>query len=390
MKILLQYTLSVPEGWIDVDHTQWESLPKRLPPPGAINNKRGWCHGLNIQGVTFSADHYHIQSIPGGVKITVWYDDPAYNPIGFRYARVWRFVPIAADPKLGGALNTRQSQVIFAEAGIMPTVSASAPLENTIFRDWSLFIPPSSNVMHGKEVSAELHAAHQQKQTIHGWREWTEGLPANELDKKGKIRTQREQGRYVRATGTRTYFARDTDRTTEIHVATHEDAFETTTASVIEETVTLSQETEQIGWVFTTPSGEPGSTQWPNGEYRCQLDVNTNAGSNELGLLLLGSANGHFARVNSGLTSDQQSILQDEAAFTGTGLKLATNTFAWSLGDSTNRFECLVAVRNPATHGGDRDTILDLNTSDSFADGPWSASTGIPIFMHSYRVRRVS
>jgi len=214
------------------------------------------------------------------------------------------------------------------------------------------------------------------------------GLSAEELDKNLKVKQQRAQGRFSLAEGTRTYFGRDTTRFSGAHSATREDAFETTTGTAADQSVSVNNGVDLLGWIFSTPSGEPSSANWPTGNYRCQLDVTVNGG-NDLGLLTLGGSDGHFARVNSGISADIETKTQTEAAFTGTGLKLATTgSVSWSAGDSGDRFECLVAVLNPDAHGSNT-TTLELNESDDFADGPWAAGNlSIPVAMHSYRKRR--
>jgi hypothetical protein len=123
-------------------------------------------------------------------------------------------------------------------------------------------------------------------------------------------------------------------------------------------------------YVFTTASGEPNFADWPNGEYRCQLNVNAVGADITFGMRAAGTANGHFARVDSALSSDLQTWTQDEALFSGSGLKLATHTIDPSAGSASDRYEVVVAGTRPASHGNQR-LDLDVNTTDSFVDGPW-------------------
>jgi len=290
----------------------------------------------------------------------------------------------------GGAINTRQTQRVFAEVDIMPRLSASAPLQNTTFEPWSGFVPPALDVIHGIGVADRLHEDHLAARSTHGWREWTEGLEASELDADGNIKTQRPQGRFTRATGTRTYFMQAAARASGVHVATDEVAFETTadSSSVSESTGSSSDE---LSFLFTTPSGEPDSGAWPTGTYRCSFDAATVGSDMEFGLLTLGGSAGHFGRVNIFLSSDLETKTQTQAAITATGITVVdTGSVSWTAGAISNRFECLVAQRNTAAHGGSQTVTLTCD-ADGFADGPWvaAAALSIPVAMDSYRKRRV-
>ena len=87
------------------------------------------------------------------------------------------------------------------------------------------------------------------------------------------------------------------------------------------------------------------------------------------------TSGGHFARVSSGLASELEIKNQVEPRFSGTGLKLATTgSVSWTAGAAGDRFECLVGGLD--SFGGT--FTLDLNTSDSFADGPWPAPAPPP------------
>jgi len=390
VKVFLQSTLDVPADWAEHDSTAWASLPKKAEPRGGetIDDVVGWCHGLNVQGVCFQADHYHVRDIPDGLRVTVWYDDPTLAP-KTRYARVWDILFSASDITLGGAINTRQSEIIYAESVKFAQLNASGPVENSVLREWSLFIPPTSNIMHGKEVDDSLHERHLVVRSIHGWREWTEGLDPSEIENE-KVKQQRSQGRFSPAKGTRTYFQRNADEDTDVHTAPHELALETSTTSVTEVQVSLVQEETKLGFVFTTLSVEPNTLAWPTGDYRCQLDCAT-AGTNIVyGLLQVNAgASGHFSRVNAGLTSDLETKTQSEGQFSGTGLKLATTgSVSWTSGAAADRFECAIAAKNTNTMHGTETLGLDVNTTDSFADGPWVVGVLGPVAAANYRFRR--
>ncbi len=388
MKILLQSTLLTPGDWVEHDHTQWASLPKKAEPRGGetIDDVSGWCHAVNVQGRCFQADHYHVAPLIDGLRMTAWNDDPVDFPPGERYARVVDFLFCAPDSSLGGAINTRQTQVVFAESGARARMSEAI---GTTFRDWTLFTPPAVDVMHGVRVSDQLHLDHRAVRSSRGWREWTEGLNTNELDEKGCIKQQRSQGRFSKPDGTRTFFMRTDARANGIHAASDEMQLESSSGSgsLSEATPSLQQE---LSFLFTTDTNQPNSAAWPTGVYRCQYDVNTIDADMEFGLIDTPGLEGHFGRVDSAIANDLETKFQTQGAISSTGLALVdTGSVSWSSGNANDRFEIATLQRNNATMGGPQSITIDIN-SDSFADGPWPAAGGaIPVLMHSYRTRRV-
>jgi hypothetical protein len=78
-----------------------------------------------------------------------------------------------------------------------------------------------------------------------------------------------------------------------------------------------------------------------------------------------------------------QRIAQDEAAFAGSGLKLATvNSPSWVTGLAdlqTYRFGVVIAAVRNAGHG-QQTLTLQLGELDDFADGPWQATEGASAF----------
>src|SRR3990172_8699838 len=115
------------------------------------------------------------------------------------------------------------------------------------------------------------------------------------------------------------------------------------------------------------------------------LGVNASTADADItfGLRTAGSAAGHFARVNSGLTSDLETTTQAEALFSGTGVKTATVSWDPSAGSSTDRFECLIAATRAASHGNqtlsiDVDNPSADATNGGIADGPWVGATDTP------------
>ncbi len=379
MRVLIQWTLATPQDWETVDSSDWLSLPKKRDPtsfPDTADRTKGWIHCINVQGVCFSADHYHIVDIAGGIRVTTWNDNPTHHPIGLRHARVWDILNLRPDPRFGGAINTKQRQVVYAEPGAL--AEFTQPLENTVFKNWLEFSPPNPNeVIHNVEIKTEIATAHRSIQSIHGWREWIDGLEADELNEAGSVKSQRGQGRFARAQGTRTYFARDIAQASGQHPsATDQLAFLTTTGVPATVSETTGPFASELSFLFTTPLGEPDSPAWPTGNYRCQLDCISVGVSIIYGLLALVGGGGHFARVRFDLPSppDFETKVQIEAAFNGTGLKLATTgSVPWSPGDASDRFECVVQQRN-FNFMASESVTLEVNESDDFADGPWPAA----------------
>lgn len=375
MRVLFQPTEQTPQDWQSVDSSAWSSLNDFT------------CHALCVQGVTFDgADHYSVEHVgDGSVRVVVWYDDPGDWPRGQRWARVMTLHPLAvdADPRMGGAINTNQAQTIYAEPGIKKILDAAyAGNPKVTVMSWGRFDDRRSNPMRGQWVSDPQHEAQQLKQSVHGWREWAEHLDASELDARGHLLDQRAQGRYEVPKGTRTYYHNATNLATGAHSADHENELGLTAAGA------SSEQSGNVGtggalvWAATTPSNEPNSSAWPTtGVYRYQLDVTAAGVDLNFGLLTLNGNTGHFARMNSGLTADQESFAQDESAFSGSGLHLATKTNpAWTSGNASDRFEALVAAQKVVGHGNQKMT-LQLGETDDFADGPWAAAAATRRFL---------
>lgn len=383
MKICYQPTLAVPSDWHEVDSQDWSKTAKKLQPSGTrseiIDDSQGWIHRVCIQGVEFVGDHHACEHLSDTkIKYTVWNDDPRDYPPGERFASVWTFETLAADSYLGGAINTRQSRVVYADQGgrLWKVMHANGIPENTTYLDWSLFPKPNEALTrHGIWVSDDLNRAHEKKYTKRSWREWNEGVDSSQIIQ-GRVRAQRPQGKYLIPDGTRTFFQTSTALTNGIHDAVDtadEFLLDTTAAASSGSSGTFSGGASGYAFIFTTASGEPNDAAWPSGNYRCQLDVPTVGADLTYGFLTQGSASGHFARVNSGLTSDLETWTQGESAFSGTGLKLATTgSITPSSGNASDRWELALAAQRPASHGNQ---TLDLTfDADAFADGPWTAA----------------
>jgi hypothetical protein len=383
VKVLYQWALKDPTQWQQIDVSQWASLPKRpIPKPGELGaktNQPGWIFNVCVQGITFAGyDHIAIEPIniglDEGVKVTAWNDDPDEFILGERNASVWTILPITSDPQLGMAINTRQSCIKYLEGNAYNQALANT-VQNTTVRPWDDFIPPPETItQHGIWIENTKMAEHlnHAPQSEWSWMHWNEHLPDSEceLDKNGRrvLKEQRKQGRYKQAEHTITYYQRDTNRAVGYQVYTNEDALELTTAGSATETATIGP-TLSAFWSFTTPANEPNSADWPNGTYRYQLNC-TAVGAD---IVYGGSPSifQDFGRVSADLTTRIQSTPAAQDSVSGTGLKLFTVSWDPSAGSASDCFSFVVSCTNNASMK-DEDITLTLNTTDSFADGPWT------------------
>lgn len=379
MRVCYQPTLAAPTDWFETDSREWHKIAKKGIPVGGetIDGAPGWIHRGCVQGVEFAGDHHAIEHLPNnGLRYYLWNDDPIDYPPGERFAEVWTFKTLAPDSRFNGALNTRQSRVIYADKGgrLWKVFVANGPVENTTLLDWSLFPKPNEAITrHGIMVSDKLNEEHGKRYVPQGWRTWTEGVPSDQVDDRGHVRQQRPQGKYLKPDGTLTYYQTSTllangihaalDSTNELELGTSVDASSDTSGN-------LGGGADGFLFIFTTGSNQPNNDAWPAGDYRCQLDIATIGAAITYGFLTRGSSVGHFARVNSGLTSDLESWAQSEGAFSGDGLRLATTgSITPTSGDLSDRWELALAGQRPTNHGNQSMTLTF--DSDAFADGPW-------------------
>jgi len=378
IKVMVQWAEETPQDWVEVDSSQWENLAKKSKPVRgeAVDNTDGWINAISVLGITFSShfENFAIEELSdGGVKLLAWHSGVEHA--GDLHAIVWTILPLAPDENLGGAMNTRQSRVVYAEGDTYTGFESLLPLDKTELRNWSLFREPAEEMIrYGFDVGQTSFDKHESMRSTVGWRDFSR-LPAEELDENGRVKIQRDLGRWNKAEGTITYIARSAARANGIHAVPQENALELTTTSVSSESVNPAGVNFDI-FIFSTPSNEPNSDDWPSGNYRYQIDVTAAGGGQTYGLLDFGSVNGHFARVNSGLTSDLETFQQAESAFSGTGLKLATTgTVDPSSGSAGDRWELLLSGNDPCE---DEATFtLQLNESDDFADGPWTVAAAV-------------
>lgn len=373
MRVLVQWSTSRPGDWEEVDSKDFHLLPSRPVPTGTerLDGERGWITALNVQGVTFEGcDHYAVEDLPNGAcRVYAWRDDQedATLPLG----HVWTFYPLSQDPDSGGGWNTRQFSDVY-----LPDESRSRwPTERqrTTFRPLHKFEPPPGPISrHGIWMPDGLNEAHLLAQTKRGWREWTEGLPSEQV-RDGKLIPQRPQGLYKRHIATQTFYQGNNAQAVGLWAASNELAYESSAQSS-SNTESIKKSGSELSHSWVTAAGVPGVGSWPTGDYRVQLDVATANAALSYGFLSgVGSHNGNLlARLPSTLDSWVDAQVQQESAFSGTGTKLATTgSMTPSGSDSTDRFGSTLAAANSDTKNN-YDLSLTFD-SDAWADGPWSA-----------------
>lgn len=385
MDVYYQMALAHPlEDWGYCQSHEFQNLPSRPLPDGTetINDAPGYVSAINIQGMIFSGyDHYSVVPIGDGeCRAVCWIDDDegreAY-PFEQWYAREWIFRPLQPNMELGGAYTPKHSQIVYANSTIKDYYAGIGPVENTTVRDWSDFIPPSSqSIRHGVWLSDELHGEHEVRRPMRRWEQWTSGLPDEEIVD-GMLRNQKLLGRWNPPDGTKTYILRDVAAVTSIHACiTEDDEVEATLATATAGTVVsgnLSGGGNGFLACWSTSTDEPDVGTWPTGDYRWVANIPTQGGDISYGLRSAGVSNGHFGRVNSALSSEVDTKDMVESLFTGSGPKTATTgSVTWSGTTQSDRFEALVAGTRAANHGN-QSVTFDVNTSSDIVDGPWVA-----------------
>jgi len=172
MKIYVQWTRLNPRGWAIYDSSVWGALPFKTAPGSleVLDDLPGWVHAVNVQGLIFSGDHYAIEDLPdGGIRFILWNDDQLDFGDTHKNAHVWTIGKLSPDARLGGAYNTKQTRILYAQRGFLDQFYKNMKLDNTEIRDWSEFISPTRGARHGIEVSDPLNATHFRLPSEHGF-----------------------------------------------------------------------------------------------------------------------------------------------------------------------------------------------------------------------------
>lgn len=375
MRVLVQWSKRAPDDWVEVDSAEWWRLPFRDEPSATdrIDERDGWVHAVCVQGLVFDGyDHYAVEDLGSGLaRVTCWNDDPDDWPAGSEWARVSTFRPYRQDPRFGGAVNTRISHRIFAGDDVIAAAqTAFSGVDRTIVRAWSAFVPPEEFSRNGIWVADDLHTIHRSARSTHGWREWPDGLQPADLDENGFVAVQRALGRYKVPDGTRTYYHTDIATAISGVAASFEGELNPSiSGGATTQEVFGITDTGGLGWASITPTTEPNSAAWPAGTYRHQIDCVLADAEVTYGLLTQGGASGGFLRYDSA-SAVLETLPQVEGAFSGTGLKMATTSAAWTAGTDTDRFGFAIAAVRATGHGS-KTMRVQVNEVDDFADGPW-------------------
>jgi hypothetical protein len=388
MKILVQWTTSDLRDWEEIDSSSWADLPFRPDPTGTpisagVNNQKGWINALNVQGVIFTNDHYSVEDIPdGGVRVTGWNDDPVLWGNERQRATVWEFLPLAPDPGMGGAINTRQKAKNYWASNI--AIESRIGFDNDHENRWEDFTPPARKfIRHGKWVSKEHHDLLTKHQTTRGWMEWASAGQ--------DVFNQRARGLYNKPKGTRTWFIQNLPGST-VHSADFASAGAESGILFVDSGVGTSATITfnnlfgggEATFVFgcITPTA-PGDNPWPAGDYRLQLRITTAGTDVDYGLTSAAGVSGHVAAVlpngtNHNANAGQFSTVSSLSALeSGTGLKLFVATTASSPSVQTDRrFAVVLGGWRPANHGN-QNFAYQVGDSDSFIDAPFAEEEGV-------------
>lgn len=185
MKILIQWTLSSPQDWVEIDEHAWSGLAKHPVPSGGevIDQQPGWIFDVCIQGWCLrGCDHIALEPFAGGVRVYRWFDDLADDETDYRHGQVIEFRPGWVDRTLtlsdGSTMRHQgpdQRLVQFAENmdAHRPFVAQECGGLPVEFRPWSEWVnPPDALVRHGIWLGDHLLHAHLATQQPALWREW--------------------------------------------------------------------------------------------------------------------------------------------------------------------------------------------------------------------------
>ncbi len=368
MRCYVQWTNSEAADWQEIDDAGWEALATKPEPVGgeSLDSDPGWVNAVCVQGVEFQGyDHYAVWHEGGSCWVAVWNDDPNDWIPWTLHGQVWRFGEVKQDRRIGMRWNTDQERVFYAERDF-PSRQILVNAGQAV-RPWSEFsVPPRALVKHGIQVeSMLLFGQHDEARRELSWHEEIPGgeppVPFQPLHQ------------------SRTYLfnAPDTsDSDCTPAAANNRKMDEAGQTSQGLASPNMMPEVDSLSHAFTTEAGDPNVVDWPaasgGDSYDASFDVSAAGADVTFGLLTISGSAGRFHRVNSSCTT-QENWSQGESAFSGTGVKVATNTsIDPSSGAAGDRFQCLFAARNNATMGGNQSFTI-LTNSSSFGMGPWVA-----------------
>lgn len=386
MRVDLQFVRPVARGFESFDSSDWRLLAKEAAPAPAAGRGRSlvglddrpqYAGLVNVQGVFASDDHVAIEHLSGGAcRLYLWRDDPEdWDPALFR-AQVWEFETPRPNPlQAGFGWDTRQKLTVYGGDAILKWYDrfargvATSAGEVSV-RPWQEFTPPDlDHVLHGIWTPDDVWAEHERRAfaRLCGWLGW---LP---------------EGAVYAPSGplhhSRTFLFNAPD-TNDSDCTSAQWDFERKMSESGQTSQALSASflggVNKICHVFTTEAGDPGVQDWPAASggdpYRCSMNVTT-AGADITYGLLGGGENGGFHRVTSSC-GRLETVVQEEAAFSGTGVKVANHT-TWDPGtgsDTSQRFQVRIRGSAGSFHG--TQNLAITTDASSFAQGPWAGAGG--------------
>jgi hypothetical protein len=364
LKVYVQWATNPVGDWQQTDCAAWADLPKK-PVPAKGRGQRdddlgedGWIMALNVVGTIIKGwDHYALEPDGVGCRVVLWNDDSEDFPLP--WAEEWLFLPPARDSKIEGRYNTRNFFRRYSNDTRHKRPSGE-------FHPWAEFIPPDESlVRHGAWVSDGLWQRHQTRWSEHDWREWIEGLPAEDIEN-GRI--VREPPRHSAHSVTR--FLRDSLQANAAHTAADELAMLSAAGAGETTSENTPVGTDELAVMWTLDE-EAGGTWENNAEVRFELSVGDSTADG--GFMTVGSSDGHMACVNTGLTSDTEIHTQAGGVFQMTaGVKIASYVGTWTTCNTTDKFEALLAVTCAADHG--QCSLTWVYDSDSVVTVPYPAA----------------
>lgn len=177
MRVLIQWADEVAD-WVEYDINSVRDI--RTLPTRPIS-------GVNLQGVVFQSwDHLGVDwgADPEwgfAVRIGAWNDDVEDYPLnGVPWGVEYHFGTPAPDPAYGGAINTRQRAVRYADDAVLHALTgtqwdtlALVWLTDPNRRPWSEWQGFRANqTLDGVWVDDATNLAQQAARSNRGWREW--------------------------------------------------------------------------------------------------------------------------------------------------------------------------------------------------------------------------
>ncbi len=121
MKICVQWSTNPANDWVEIDSSDWASIPKKDVPPVdrqpvfrdesglgspvvgffgpefVINEVPGWICRVCVHGMVMDGDHISIVELEDGIEVACWNDDLADPGSGLPDASVRRFYSDLVD-----------------------------------------------------------------------------------------------------------------------------------------------------------------------------------------------------------------------------------------------------------------------------------------------------